>query len=97
MNSYEYLAQETGYIEQPALHPDQSTNDLEIHKMKGGLLDRLIYGDDGLISKHSVKIIGAMIGTGYAFYTKKPNLWPYALIGALVGWVTQLKGANSSF
>lgn len=91
MSSYEYLAQETGYLEKPALHPDQSTNNMEIHRMSIPFVDRFMYGEDGMISQHAMKILGALAGSGYAFYTKKPNIWPYAVIGALLGWVTQLK------
>lgn len=74
--------------------PDQTTNETELHRMKLGILDRIFYGEGGLLNAHSSKILGAMIGSGYAFYTKKPNIWPYALIGGLLGWVCQLK-ANS--
>lgn len=94
--SYEYLAKETGYIEMQQSSPDQTTNDTELHRMRMGFLDRLFYdGGGGLISAHSSKLLGALLGCGYAFYTKKSPIWPYAIIGALLGWVCQLK--TSSF
>lgn len=92
--SYEYLAKETGYIEMQQSSPDQTTNDTELHRMKTGFLDNLFYGEGGLMAAHSSKILGAILGSGYAFYSKKSAIWPYALIGGLLGWVCQLK-ANS--
>lgn len=94
--SYEYLAKETGYIEMQHSSPDQTTNDTELHRMRMGFIEKFFYGNEGggLISAHSSKILGAVLGSGYAFYTKKPDIWPYAIMGALLGWVLQLK-ANS--
>jgi hypothetical protein len=86
--SYEYLSKETGYIEMQQSSPDQTTNDTELHRMKPSLH----FG--GVISTHHAKILGALLGSGYAFYTKKSAIWPYAVIGGLLGWVFQLK-ANS--
>jgi hypothetical protein len=91
--SYEYLAHETGYLEKAATSPDQTTNDTDLHRLRLGTVQKLFYGSEGggLISAHSPKILGALMGSGYAFYTKKGAIWPYAIIGGLLGWVFQLK------
>lgn len=96
--SFDYLAQETGYLEKPALHPDQTTNDQEIHRLKLSFLDKLMYGSegDGILNQHSPKIVGAFFGAAYAFYSGKRPVWPFAFIGGLLGWVCQLKSTSPS-
>lgn len=92
--SYEYLAHETGYLEKPALHPDQSTNDMDLSRMRTGMLHNFLrgrYGEGGFVTQNSLKILGALVASGYAFYTGKRPIWPYALIGILGGWICQLK------
>jgi hypothetical protein len=86
-----HLAQDNGYLEKPALHPGQTTNNVEIHRMKTTFMDKLLIGDDSLLGMHSAKILGAFGGAAFAFYMKKPQVWPYAAIGACMGWIVQLK------
>jgi hypothetical protein len=59
--------------------------------MKTSFMDRLLIGDDSILGQHSAKVIAGFIGAAYALYTKKPQIWPYAVIGAFAGWIMQLK------
>lgn len=86
-----HLAQDNGYLEKPALHPGQTTNNVEIHRMKTSFMDKLLLGDDSVLGMHSAKIVAAFFGAGYALYTRKSPIWPYAVIGACIGWILQLK------
>lgn len=95
--SFEYLARETGYLEKPALHPSQSTNDQEVHRMQRGWINGLIYGEDSVLGNHSTKVLGALAGSVYAIYTGRSPVWPYGLIGALVGWILQMKAVENFF
>lgn len=87
----DHLAQDNGYLEKPALHPGQTTNSVEIHRMKTSFMDKLLMGDDSLLGMHSAKVVGAFFGAAYALYSKKAPIWPYAVIGGCIGWILQLK------
>jgi hypothetical protein len=82
----------TEYLEKPALHPAQTTNDDEIHRMKStSFLNNILYGDGGLINMHNTKIMGGFIGAAFALYTKRRPLWPYIALGFMAGWIIQSK------